>query len=65
MGGVTFMSNNDRLERVAAQLDDISETLEEIRSAVVEGGSYSKKLDCVQAEVQRAADAIEEVVDPD
>jgi hypothetical protein len=63
--GEAFMSENDKLERVAAKLDDISETLEEIRSAVVDGTPASKQLDGVQSDVKRAADAIEEVVDPD
>jgi len=59
------MGTNDKLERVASKLDDISETLEEIKSEVVEGGPSSTKLDDVQDDVQRAADAIEEVVDPE
>ena len=63
--GHSFMTNNDKLERVAARLDDISETLEEIKSAVIEGGASSHKLDVVQKDVERAADAIEKAVDPD
>lgn len=64
--GYSLMQHDEKLERVAAKLDDISETLEEIKSAVVEGDKLpGTKIDSVQHEVQRAADAIEEAVDPE
>ena len=54
------MRQDQKLEHIAAKIDDISETLEEIRSTVGEGGTTSsRKLDEVQAEVKRAADAID------
>jgi len=60
------MSHDDKLAEVAAKLDDISLTLEEIKSKVTEEGApTATKLDGVQKEVTRAADAIDEAVDPD
>ena len=56
-----------KLEEIASHLDDMSVTLEEIREQVKgnEGGSSLPKLDKVQADLERAADVIEEAVDPD
>ena len=64
--GHSLMRQDQQLEHIAAKIDDISETLEEIKSTVGEGGTpSSRKLDEVQAEVKRAADAIDKHVDPE
>ena len=54
------------LEKVAAKLDDISETLEEMKGQADEGAAVSDdRLDAIETDVERAADAIEDKVDPD
>ena len=58
------MEKRRQLENIAANLDDISLTLEEIKDAAADGGSTSAKaLDKIEDEVTRAADAIDEAVD--
>jgi hypothetical protein len=61
------MSTDKELQKVAAKLDDVSETLEEIRdaSACSEEEPVVRKLDRVETDVRRAADAIEDAVDPE
>jgi methyl-accepting chemotaxis protein len=58
------MNTDRKLGEVAANLDDISDTLEEIKDAVHEGGTPSEgALDEVQQDVEDASDAIDDVVD--
>ena len=58
------MEKTRQLENIAANLDDISLTLEEIKDAAAQGESTSAKaLDKIEADVTRAADAIDEAVD--
>ena len=60
------MDTSRKLEDISSNLDDMSLTLEEIKDAVQENDTAdTKKLDELQRDVHRAADAIEEVVDPD
>ena len=59
------MNTSRKLEDIASNLDDISVTLEEIKDTVENGESSDAKLDKIQHGVDRAADAIEEVIDPD
>ena len=58
------MGNSRKLEKIASNLDDLSVTLEEIKEAVQDDDPAGmKKLDKIQGGMDRAADAIEEVVD--
>jgi len=58
------MDTDRKLGEVAANLDDISDTLEEIKDAVHEGGTPSEgTLDELQQDVEDASDAIDTVVD--
>ena len=58
------MDTDRKLGEVAANLDDISDTLEEIKDAVHEGGTPSEgTLDGLQQDVEDASDAIDDVVD--
>jgi hypothetical protein len=57
------VSTEDNLEKVAAKLDDVIETLEEIESDSTR--QHDKRLDQISRDVNRAADAIEEAVDPE
>ena len=58
------MDTDRKLGEVAADLDDISDTLEEIKDAVREGGTPSEgMLDEVQQDVEDASDALDDVVD--
>ena len=58
------MDTDRKLGEVAANLDDISDTLEEIKDAVHEGGTPSEgTLDGLQQDVDDASDAIDDVVD--
>ncbi len=60
------MGNSRKLEKIASNLDDLSVTLEEIKEAVQDDDpADTKKLDKIQGGMDRAADAIEEVVDPE
>jgi len=55
-----------KLEEIASHLDDMSVTLEEIREEIKGNEKDPQpKLDKVQADMERAADVIEDVVDPD
>jgi hypothetical protein len=55
-----------KLEEIASNLDDLSLTLEEIKESVQEEGrSDQKVLDKVEKDMERAADAIDDVVDSD
>ncbi len=56
-----------KLEQIASNLDDMSVTLEEIREEITgnETGNPLPKLDKVQADMERAADQIDDVVDPE
>jgi hypothetical protein len=55
-----------KLEEIASHLDDMSVTLEEIREEI-KGNERDPlpTLEKVQADMERAADVIEDVVDPD
>ena len=58
------MDTDRKLGEVAANLDDISDTLEEIKDAVHEGSRPSEgALDGLQQDVEDAPDAIDDVVD--
>ena len=59
------MDIDRKLEDVAANLDDISETIEEIKDEKWEGDQPKTGLDDLQQHVEQASDAIDEVVDPD
>ena len=60
------MNTDRKLGEVAANLDDMSDTIEEIKDAVDEGGTPSAAtLDDLQEDVEEASDAIDEVVDPE
>ena len=60
------MSTSRKLEDIASNLDDLSVTLEEIKDTVEDDDTAdTKKLDKIQLGIDRAADAIEEAVDPD
>jgi hypothetical protein len=55
-----------KLEEIASNLDDLSVTLEEIKETVKDDEAADpKKLDKIQRGIDRAADAIEEAVDPE
>ena len=58
------MDTDRKLGEVAANLDDISDTLEEIKDAVHEGGTPTEgTLDGLQQDVEDASDTIDDVVD--
>jgi gas vesicle protein len=58
------MDTDRKLGEIAANLDDISDTLEEIKDAVHEGGTPNERtLDTLQQDVEDASDAIDDVVD--
>ena len=64
------MNTSRKLEDIASNLDDISVTLEEIKDTVEngesrDGDSRDAKLDKIQHGVDRAADTMEELIDPD
>lgn len=58
------MTESKKLEEIASDLDDMSVTLEEIKEESDDDTS-GKKLDKVQTDMDRAADAIEETLDPE
>lgn len=59
------MTTPRKLEEIASSLDDLSITLDEIKNEMTDGASPNQhKLDRVKADMERAADAIEESVDP-
>ena len=58
------MEKTRQLGIIAANLDDISLTLEEIKDATAENGCASAEaLDTIERDVTRAAEAIEQAVD--
>ena len=60
------MSTPRKLEEIASNLDDMSVTLEEIKDTVEQDHpADTKQLDEIQDGINRAADAIEDTVDPD
>jgi methyl-accepting chemotaxis protein len=60
------MDTDRKLEEVAANLDDMSDSIEELTDAAHEGGSPSEgALDDLQQDVEEASDAIDEIVDPE
>jgi DNA-binding transcriptional MerR regulator len=60
------MGTERKLEEIATDLDDLSLTLEEIKQAVQDKSTTEQKtLAEVESHIERAADAIEEAVDPD
>jgi methyl-accepting chemotaxis protein len=59
------MNTNRKLGEVAANLDDMSDSIEELKDAAHEGESPSENaLDALQQDVAEASDTIDEVVDP-
>lgn len=59
------MDTDRKLGEVAANIDDMSDSIEELKDAAHEGGSPSEDaLDELQQDVEKASDAIDEVVDP-
>ena len=61
------MTNERRLADIAANLDDLSVQVEEVKVEMAETGSEApiKTLKNVEKEIARAADAIEDAVDRD
>jgi methyl-accepting chemotaxis protein len=60
------MDTNRKLGEVAANLDDMSDTIEEIKDVVQEGGAPSAAtIDELQEGVAQALDTIDDVVDPE
>jgi len=53
-----------KLEDIASDLDDISVTLEEIKDESTTHNISDEAFDRVQTDIERAADAIEETLDP-
>ena len=62
--GVAIMDTDRKLGEVAANLDDMSDSIEELKDAAHERDSPSEStLDELQQDVEAASDAIDEVVD--
>ena len=60
------MDTDRKLGEVAANLDDMSDSIEELKDAAHEGGSPNEgALDELQQGVEAASDAIDEIVDPE
>jgi methyl-accepting chemotaxis protein len=60
------MDTDRKLGEVAANLDDMSDSIEEVKDAAHERGSPSEgTLDEFQQGVEEASDAIDEIVDPE
>jgi len=60
------MGTQRKLEEIASGLDDLSVTLEEINQTVQEEGTADQKtLAKIGSDMERAADAIDDAVDPD
>jgi hypothetical protein len=60
------VSTDRELEKIAANLDDMSVTLEEIKATTEESGSPdTKELAESHEDIERAADAIDDAVDPE
>jgi methyl-accepting chemotaxis protein len=60
------MDTDRKLGEVAANLDDMSDAIEEIQEAVQERGKPdAATLEELQQQVEQASDAIDDVVDPE
>ncbi len=60
------MDTDRKLGEVAAGIDDMSDTIEELKDAAHERDSPSEgALDELQQDVEDASDAIDQVVDPE
>ena len=60
------MDTDRKLGEVAANLDDMSDAIEELKDAAHERESPTEgSLDELQQDVEDASDAIDEVVDPE
>ena len=59
------MTTSQTLEEIASDLDDMSVTLEEIKENGKSNDASDEKLDKVQKDMHRAADSIEESLDPE
>jgi hypothetical protein len=59
------VTTSRKLEDIASDLGDLSVTLEEIKDNSKCSDASKKKLDKVQADMDRAADSIEETLDPE
>jgi len=59
------VTTSRKLEDIASDLDDMSVTLEEIKDNPDSSDASKKKLDKVKADMDRAADSIEETLDPE
>jgi methyl-accepting chemotaxis protein len=65
-GSLAIMDTDRKLGEVAANLDDMSDSIEELKDAAHEGDSPSEgALDDLQQDVEDASAAIDEVVDPE
>jgi hypothetical protein len=63
---LAIMDTDRKLGEVAADLDDMPDSIEELKDAAHEGDSPSEgALDDLQQHVEHASDAIDEVVDPE
>ena len=59
------MDNDRKLGELAANLDNMSDSIEELKDAAHEEGSPSQDaLDELQQDMEKASDVIDEVVDP-
>ena len=59
------MDTDRKLGEVAANLDDMSDSIEELKDAAHEGGSPSEDtLDELQQDVEEASEGIDEIIDP-
>jgi methyl-accepting chemotaxis protein len=61
------MNTDHKLGEVAANLDDMSDTIEELQDAAQEEGAKPRAaaLDGLKQDVEDASDAIDDVIDPD
>ena len=60
------MDTDRKLGEIAANLDDMSHTLEALKDAVETGGGPSEAaINELQRDVEEASDAIDDVVDPE
>ena len=60
------MDTYRKLGEVAANLDDMSDTVEDLKNTMEEGGAPSgETLDRLQEDMEEASDTIDEIVDPE
>ena len=61
------MNTDRKLGEVAANLDDVSDTIEELQDAAHEEGAKPRAatLDELKQDVEKASDTIDDVVDPE